>query len=723
MLDLVNRAAVYRDVDATAALVSVLRPADLSLLRLLAFRRDRRANAATLGPPVKAAAAATGSGSAAAPLSGLQRAAEQELVAFAARKKTEERAARLAALKGGEGGSTAAASLAVDKADAARPGDDLRALVRTLSKQRIVRSWVWATVRAGAPRGTGALAAARNGGAALRASAVNMHAKLISGTKWAHSGAADVNQRAATETALDGAAAGGGRAGGPGPKRGRISSLKKRILRDRIEAWVRSAPAPVASLFARERRAFLGESAAVAAAEADARATARAAAEKGLRKAETKRILRRINAGKIILPTSRTLGPSGRSVFQMVNANLHARELAERVKLPERRIQRETAALIKAGTVVDPLVAGAEARAAWKREAGERGVGSLDVVAKAASLEESSSAGVENGSGGAALVAGGAAGVSVEPGSSSGVADGEAGALPDAAMALALRLARTTVTLSTVARDIKAVVPKAGARNGIGAVGSPPSDGVASGDAVGGACGNDTVGALRCADGGTIGAGAAEEAAVRFSSDMDPLPALDEILREMIATASFYQERARNEATSEAAKASVKKRLVVGLRQVTGAARLGRLKLLVVAPNADVADGGALDAALCTLVDAARAQTPPAPVFFALSRRRLGAALGSSVRATAVGFLSLENLRDQMASALVLAEQARAAKMARLLSAAPVVRAPVRPLRAEAEEWIPGGALVAEGVDVDNEAAGGASLSNAEGGDCLSERT
>ena len=674
MLDLVNRAAVHRDVEATAALVSVLRPADLSLLRLLAFRRDRRVQSGTSGAPAKAAVIA-GPGSAAAPLSGLQRAAEQELVASAARKKLEERvAARLAVVKGGESCSSAAAPMIVEKVAPTRPGDELRALVRTLSKQRIVRSWVWATVRASAPRGSAVARGAGEG--ALRASAVSMHAKLISDTKWAHRGVAGnapaARSLADTKVSQDGTAEAGGMGAGQSPKRGRISSLKKRILRDRIAAWVRAAPAPVASLFARERRAFLGESAAVAAAEAEARAVARAAAERVLRKAEAKRLLRRINLGKIILPTSRTLGPSGRSVFQMVNANLHARELADRIKLPERRIQRETAALIKAGTVVDPLLAGAEARAAWKNEAGERGVvecGST-VVAVEPTLD------------------------SVSEQQASAADDGEAAPLSEPAMALALRLARTTITLSTVARDIKAAVPKAGSVVRSGVVGGPPSGGVS-----GGANGGGASGAVREEDDGAAG----EAAIVRFSSDMEPSPELDEVLREMIATASFYQERARSEAASEAAKASVKKRLVVGLRQVTGAARLGRLKLLVVAPNADVSDGGALDAALCTLVDAARSQTPPAPVFFALSRRRLGAALGSSVRATAVGFLSLENLRDQMAVALVLAEQARAAKTARL-AAAQVARMPSRSLRADAEPWVP---HAAEDARVDLDVRGG----------------
>ena len=133
---------------------------------------------------------------------------------------------------------------------------------------------------------------------------------------------------------------------------------------------------------------------------------------------------------------------------------------------------------------------------------------------------------------------------------------------------------------------------------------------------------------------------------------------LDELVTEMIATAYFYQERARE---SDPRKGNAKRRLVVGLREVARGVRSGKIRAVVVAPNIDPSpsDGG-LDEVVTAIVTDARNATPPVPVLFALSRRRLGNALGKSLRMAAVGFITFEGLQGLPTRAIELAARARA---------------------------------------------------------------
>jgi len=198
--------------------------------------------------------------------------------------------------------------------------------------------------------------------------------------------------------------------------------------------------------------------------------------------------------------------------------------------------------------------------------------------------------------------------------------------------------------------------------------------------------------------------------------DQDAHPALNEMCAEMISTAAFYQERARaalmppaeaaapphtatgsggaggatgapTDSRQRAVKPSHasagagagataagggvpgsvslpanKRRLVVGLREVLRGCKSGRVKLVIVAPNVRCDDGeeeAGVAVTVQAIITAARSSDPPIPLLFALNRKRMAAALGHKVRASVVGFYSLESLRGLHTRAVQLAEVLR----------------------------------------------------------------
>ncbi len=145
----------------------------------------------------------------------------------------------------------------------------------------------------------------------------------------------------------------------------------------------------------------------------------------------------------------------------------------------------------------------------------------------------------------------------------------------------------------------------------------------------------------------------------KFPPDSEQNAQVDELVREMTSTAVFFQERAKAENPLRAAP-----RLVAGLRQVTAAAKSGRARLIVVARDADSQGFESLAVALRVVQDAARVAEPPIPLIFALSRRKLGAALGLKLKATVIAFFTLENLRDE--STALFAANAEAKEKLRL---------------------------------------------------------
>jgi ribosomal protein L7Ae-like RNA K-turn-binding protein len=138
-------------------------------------------------------------------------------------------------------------------------------------------------------------------------------------------------------------------------------------------------------------------------------------------------------------------------------------------------------------------------------------------------------------------------------------------------------------------------------------------------------------------------------------------PVLDTLVIEMVSAARFYHERATHAAEDGGKRVSAKqRRLLVGLREVTQAAKLGKAKAIVVARNVEHTDiDGGLDATIGAIIAHASAARPPVPVLFALTRAQLGRAAGVSSRVAAVALLSFENLAAVPAAAVRLVERLR----------------------------------------------------------------
>ena len=87
---------------------------------------------------------------------------------------------------------------------------------------------------------------------------------------------------------------------------------------------------------------------------------------------------------------------------------------------------------------------------------------------------------------------------------------------------------------------------------------------------------------------------------------------------------------------------------------------MGEAKMLIVAPNVEATgDEGGLDDVMLKLLDAAREKD--LPVVYALSRKKLGKALGSGVsRVSAACLLILDGVHEEAKEVLRLAETARA---------------------------------------------------------------
>jgi len=222
----------------------------------------------------------------------------------------------------------------------------------------------------------------------------------------------------------------------------------------------------------------------------------------------------------------------------------------------------------------------------------------------------------------------------------------EGAALPspsvDPSVTTARALARLDITYTTRKADIVAAVPKVSA-------------------------GQARAGRERAAGGGA-GAPAPDPGPppTRSYVDQAPSPDLDELAREMVSTALFFQEKARRQAEEEGkgpkGGLKSKRRIVSGLREVAKGCRTGKVALVIVAPNIEesAAEGG-LDDSVSQVLEAARGAEPPVPVIFALNRRKLGRAMGSTLRTSVVGLLSVENLRGLHLRAIEMAGALREA--------------------------------------------------------------
>ncbi|CAM9405005.1 unnamed protein product, partial [Hapterophycus canaliculatus] len=118
---------------------------------------------------------------------------------------------------------------------------------------------------------------------------------------------------------------------------------------------------------------------------------------------------------------------------------------------------------------------------------------------------------------------------------------------------------------------------------------------------------------------------------------------VNDLVFEMLQLLFKFQERVR---FSDPAKAKTRRRIVMGLREVLRGVKAKKVQLLILAPNVDSAGGeGGLDDKVVELLDAARDGNTP--VVFALSKRKLGKAIGKTIKVSAVGVYSFDGAHEQ----------------------------------------------------------------------------
>ena len=120
-------------------------------------------------------------------------------------------------------------------------------------------------------------------------------------------------------------------------------------------------------------------------------------------------------------------------------------------------------------------------------------------------------------------------------------------------------------------------------------------------------------------------------------------PELDALCFELVEKLFQFQERVR---LRDPTKAKQRRRLVFGLREVKRGIKLGQVKCVVVAPNIDEGNfAGGLDDTVNEIISLGRA-SEECTVLFALSKKKLGKALGKNVRVSAVGIYSMDGAYD-----------------------------------------------------------------------------
>lgn len=107
-------------------------------------------------------------------------------------------------------------------------------------------------------------------------------------------------------------------------------------------------------------------------------------------------------------------------------------------------------------------------------------------------------------------------------------------------------------------------------------------------------------------------------------------------------------------------KARMKRRLVMGLREVLKHLKLRKVKCVIISPNCErVQSKGGLDEALHTIIDTCLEQD--VPFVFALSRKALGRCVNKAVPVSLVGIFNYDGAQDHYHKMIELTSQARKA--------------------------------------------------------------
>mmetsp|Transcript_118809 Transcript_118809/g.296263 ORF Transcript_118809/g.296263 Transcript_118809/m.296263 type:complete len:589 (+) Transcript_118809:66-1832(+) len=130
---------------------------------------------------------------------------------------------------------------------------------------------------------------------------------------------------------------------------------------------------------------------------------------------------------------------------------------------------------------------------------------------------------------------------------------------------------------------------------------------------------------------------------------------LDDKVKAMLGELVRFQERAKER---DPLKYQKQKRFCVGMREARRSVARGKAKGIICAPNLEEcsAEGG-LDDTVEDLIEACR--DAEVPVIFALSRNRIGKALGKNIRLSIVCILSAEGVHQEFKQVLKMTDDLR----------------------------------------------------------------
>ncbi|XP_065139909.2 selenocysteine insertion sequence-binding protein 2-like isoform X2 [Paramisgurnus dabryanus] len=132
---------------------------------------------------------------------------------------------------------------------------------------------------------------------------------------------------------------------------------------------------------------------------------------------------------------------------------------------------------------------------------------------------------------------------------------------------------------------------------------------------------------------------------------------IDESVTLLLQELVRFQERVYQK---EPSKAKSKRRLVMGLREVTKHMKLNKIKCVIISPNCEkIQAKGGLDEALYNVIAMAREQE--IPFVFALGRKALGRCVNKLVPVSVVGIFNFSGAEDLFNKLVCLTEEARRA--------------------------------------------------------------
>ncbi|XP_076006941.1 selenocysteine insertion sequence-binding protein 2-like [Genypterus blacodes] len=132
---------------------------------------------------------------------------------------------------------------------------------------------------------------------------------------------------------------------------------------------------------------------------------------------------------------------------------------------------------------------------------------------------------------------------------------------------------------------------------------------------------------------------------------------VDECVTSLLKELVRFQDRLYQK---DPMKARMKKRIVMGLREVLKHLKLRKVKCVVISPNCErIQSKGGLDEALRTIIDTCREQG--VPFVFALSRKALGRCVNKAVPVSLVGIFNYDGAQDYYHKMIELSSEARRA--------------------------------------------------------------